>query len=170
MADQNLPIKFAETVEFVVPPFRNRPELYLSFTNIDSGEKRLREAQLVNPATYAELEYTYGEGYREAKKNLTLVGYEIAQADKILRQIKSEHLIDHYPAFLKEKGIKDNASMREAYLEQQEEYVQANDRLSALKALEQHLENKIRVFENVSRYMKKQMDILIRSGINPNKY
>lgn len=170
MDNQNLPVKFAQTVELIVPPFKERPELYLTFDKIDEGEKRLREAQLVNPATYAELEYTYGEGYRQAKTHITVVGYEIAQAEKIMRRLKSEYLIDEYPKFLKETGLKDNAQVRDGYLEKQADYVAAVERINALKALESHLENKVKVFENVSRYMKKQMDILIRSGINPNKY
>lgn len=165
MDDQNLPVKFASTVELVVPPFLERPSLHLSFDKIDEGEIRLKEAQLVSPLTYGELEYTYGEGYRQAKKHLTVVGYEMAQAEKIIRRLKSEFLLDVYPGFLKENSLKDNASIRDAFLEKQEVYVAAMDRYNALKALEHHLENKIKVFENVSRYMKKQMDIVLRSGI-----
>lgn len=167
---QNLPIKFAETVEFTIPPLMHRPEVYLSFTHIREGESRLREAQLVNPATYAELEFTYGEGYREAKKNLSLVGYEIMQAEKMIRKLKSEYLIDEYPDFLSNSKLKDSNATKDAFLTKKDDYVQAVDRLDSLKALESLLEGKVKVFENVSRYMKKQMDILIRSGIDPNKY
>lgn len=170
MSNQNLPVKFAETVELTIPPFKERPEVYLTFSNIVGAEKRIREAQLVNMSTYSELEYTYGEGYREAKNHITTVGYEIMQADKIIRRLKSEYLLDVYPKFLKEAGLKDNASVRDGFLEKQEDYVAAVDRLNALKALEQLLDNKVRVFENVSRWMKKQMDITLRSGIDPNKY
>lgn len=170
MADQNLPVKFAETREVIIPPLGERPEVYLPFNKIFEGESRLYEAQTVNPSTYSELEYTYGEGYREAKTHLAVVGYEIAQTDKMLQKIKSEHIIDHYPEFLKETKVRDSASVRDAFLAKQSDYMEAVERLNALKALEKHMENKVKVFENVSRYMKKQMDILIRSGINPNKY
>lgn len=170
MSNQNLPVKFAQTVELTIPPFQERPEIYLTFDKIDEGEKRLREAQYVNPATYSELEFTYGEGYRQAKTHITVVGYEIMQVEKIARRLKAEYLLDDYPKFLKESGIKDNASIRDAFLEKQPDYIAAIDRLNALKALEQLLDNKVKVFENVSRYMKKQMDIVIRSGINSNKY
>jgi hypothetical protein len=170
MSNQGLPVKFAQTVELTIPPFKERPEVHLNFSQIDEGEKRLREAQYVNPSTYSELEFTYGEGYRQARTHITVIGYEMAQTDKIIRRLKAEYLLDEYPKFLKESGIKDNASIRDAFLEKQADYVAAVDRLNALKALEQLMENKVRVFENVSRYMKKQMDILIRSGINPDKY
>jgi hypothetical protein len=39
-----------------------------------------------------------------------------------------------------------------------------------LQALENLLEGKVKVVENVCRYMRKSMDMIIRSGIDPNKY
>jgi len=167
---QLLPIQFAECVEFVIPEFDTRPAISLSFNNIAEGEGRLVEARAVNGGTYSDLEYCFNEGYREAKKNLSIVGYELAQANKILRKFKSEYLIDEYPDFLKEKKIKDSASIREAFLERQKDYVSARDRIDMLNALFFLLEGKIKVFENVCRYMKKEMDILIRSGCTGNKY
>ena len=170
MSDQTLPIKFAESVEFTIPEFDTRLPVSLDFSSIAEGEKRLVEAKAVTGATYSELEYTYNEGYREAKKNLTIVGYEIAQAEKIVRRLKSEHILDEYPDFLKTLSLKDNATIRDAFLERQADYVSAVDRVSMLKALESLLDGKIKVFENVCRYMKKEMDILIRSGMTSDKY
>jgi len=170
MSDQILPIKFAECVEFTIPAFDTRPPVSLIFTSISEGEKRLIEARLVNGGTYSDLEYCFNEGYREAKKNLSTVGYEISQAKKILRRIKSQYILDVYPKFLKENGLKDNACNREAFLEKQADFVSAQDRLDMLLALESLVEGKIKVFENVCRYMKKEMDILIRSGMTGNKY
>ena len=168
--DQKLPVKFADCVEFLIPEFDTRSAISLDFTKISQGESRLIEAKAVNGATYSELEYVFNEGYREARKNLSIIGYEVAQANKRLRQVKSKAILDEYPEFLKEKGLKDNACNRDAYLEKQEEYVAAQDRLDMLKALENLTEGKIKVFENVCRYMKKEMDILIRSGFTGNKY
>ncbi len=167
---QTLPIKFAESVEFTVPEFDTRPSVHLNFSSIKEGEKRLIEAQLVNPATYSELEFCYNEGYREGRTNLSVIGYEVTQAERIVRKIRGEYILDEYPGFLKERGLKDNGANREAYLERQDDYVAAVERVAMLKALEHLLEGKVKVFENVCRYMKKQMDILIRSGINSNKY
>lgn len=170
MSDQNLPINFTEENALVIPPFEDRPPVAVDFGKIREGESRIIEAKMVNPATYNELEFTFNEGYREAKKNLSVIGYEIAQAERIARKIKSEHLIDEYPTFLKDKKLKDNAAIREAFLEQQEDYVEAMERINMLKALESLMDGKIKVFENVCRYMKKTMDITLRSGIDPNKY
>lgn len=169
--DQQLPVKFAECVEFTIPEFDTRPPVKLDFTRIREGEDRLLEAKVVNPATYKELEYTFNEGYRASKTNLSMVRYEIMQAERIIRKVKSEYLLDEYPTFIKDRKLNDNTANREAFLERQQKYVDARDRLDMLTALEHLVEGKIKVFENVCRYMRKEMDILIRSGsIDPNKY
>lgn len=170
MSDKTLPVNFADKTTLTVPPTGNREALPLDLTKVREGESRLIEAKTVNPATYTELEFTFNEGYRQAKKNLSVIGYEIGQAEKDIRQIKSIYLIDEYPDFLRDKKLKDNAANREAFLERQEEYVVAMDRVNMLKSLESLLEGKVKVFENVCRYMKKSMDLVIRSGIDPNKY
>ena len=171
MSEQTLPVKFADVVELDIPPFDDRPAITLEFTSIKEGEKRLIEAKVVNPATYSELEYSFNEGYREAKKNLSIIGYEITQAERIQRRIKSELILDEYPFFLRENKLRDSATIRDAFLERNQLYVDAQERINMLKAMESLVDGKIRVFENVCRFMRKGMDILIRRGsINPNKY
>lgn len=167
--DQHLPTQFTEYVNFVIPEFGARPAIKINLTKTKEGENRLIEARVVNPATYNDLEYTFNEGYRESKVSLSLVGYEKLHAEKVVRKIKSEILLDEYPSFIKEAKLNDNSANREAFLESKDEYSKAVDRVIMLKALEQYLEGKIKVFENVCRYMKKQMDIIIRSG-NVDKY
>lgn len=170
MSNQLLPAKFEQAVELAIPQFDDRPVVTLNFSNIKEGERRLIEARLVNPITYSDLEHSFNEGYREAKANLAVIGYEITQADRIFRRIRSELILDDYPIFLREKKMKDNATVRDAFLEKNPSYVDAQERINMLKAMEALVDGKIRVFENVCRYMRKQMDILIRSGVNSNKY
>jgi len=171
MSDQTLPVKFTDVVELDIPKFDDRPVITLEFSSIKEGERRLIEAKVVNPATYSELEYSFNEGYREAKKNLSIIGYEITQAERIQRRIKSELILDEYPNFLKENKLRDNSTIRDAFLERNQPYVDAQERINMLKAMESLVDGKIRVFENVCRYMKKNMDLLIRSGsMNSNKY
>jgi len=168
--DSNLPVNFTDQSKLTIPPSQNRPAIDIDMGKIREGEERLLEAKVVNPATYTELEFIFNEGYREAKKNLAAIGYEITQADRRIRQVKSIYILDEYPAFIKESKLNDNATNREAFLERQTDYVEAIERMNQLKALESLMEGKIKVFENVCRYMRKSMDIVIRSGINPNKY
>lgn len=170
MSEQNLPTNFINTTTFTIPAFDERSAVSLNFTKVREGEARIIEAKVVNPATYPDLEYCFNEGYREGKANLSAIGYEIAQAQKIIRQYKSRYLLDEYPEFLKERKLKDNAANRDAFLERQDDYVAAVDRLNMLQALEHLVEGKMKVFENVCRYMRKYMDTVVRSGINPNKY
>lgn len=168
--DQKLPTNYTERAEITIPEFGSTPKITLNITKIREGEERLLDAKVVNPGTYSDLEYAFNEGYREAKSHLSQVGYEITVAKKALRAAKSKYLLDEYPEFLKESRLKDNASVRDAFLERQEEYVAAQDRIDMLTALESLLEGKVKVFENVCRYMRKEMDIIIRSGVDPNKY
>jgi len=167
---QQLPINYTETAELTIPKFGSVPQVTLDVTAIRDGENRLIEAKVVNGGTYNELEYVFNEGYRQAKKHLSVIGYQITLAKKALREAKSRAILDEYPEFLKESKLKDNATVRDAYLERQVDYVSAQDRIDMLLALESLIEGKIKVFENVCRYMKKQIDLTIRSGIDSNKY
>jgi len=157
--------------ELIVPPFNGSQSIALPLSSIREGERRLIEAKMVNAATYADLEYCFGEGYREAKKNMAILGFEITKAEKALREAKSIAILDEYPQFLKDNQLKDNSTVRDAFLERQKSYVIAQDRIDMLKAMLELMEGKIKVFENTSRYMRKEMDLLIRSGvIDSNKY
>jgi len=160
-----------DTFELTIPAFKSTEPIKVVMSNIKEAERRLVEAKMVNPATYSELEYIFGEGYREAKKNLSMIGYELTKAEKALREAKSIAILDEYPQFLKEQGLKDNATLRDAFLERQPDYVAAQDRIDYLKAVIDLLEGKVKVFENVCRYMRKEADFIIRSGaIDSNKY
>jgi hypothetical protein len=162
---------FTENHCLTIPSLNGDGVTTLDISNIKEGERRLIEAKMVNPATYSELEYTFGEGYREARKHLSFLGYEIAKASKKQNDIKARLLIDEYNGFLKEKSLKDNSSIRDAFLQVNPEFVSCQDRIDMLNALVSFLEGKVKVFENVTRYMRKEMDLHIRGGvINGNKY
>jgi len=147
-----------------------QPALTVDLSPIRTAEARLVEAQHVNPMTYSNLEYVYGEGYRCAKRELSTIGYQIALAAKQQRKVRSEALLDEYKEFLADRGLKDSAAIRDAFLETKSDYIEAQDRIDQLRAIETLLEGKIKVFENVCRYMRKQMDIIIRSGVDATKY
>jgi len=170
MSEQQLPVQFNQLAEFNIPEFGEIEAQILDVRSIKEGESRILETRIVNGGTYNELEFVMNEGYREAKKNLTLVGYNKLLTEKAIRMAKSEALLDEYGVFIKEKGLKDSAAIREAFLQTKEVYVQATDRLNMLTAIESLMEGKIKVFENVCRYMRKEMDIRVRSGMASNIY
>ena len=160
-----------EGLDITLPEFRGLPSVRLEMSSLKTAERRLIEAKTVTPSTYNELEYVFNEAYREIKKNLSVIGYQILKTQNELEKSKASALLDKYPEFLKDKGSKfDNASTRDAFLARDEDYMSAKERLDTLKALEIFLEGKVKVMENVSRYMKTAMQLIIRSGSSDLPY
>lgn len=153
-----------------LPALGKIPELKLSMEKIVEAEKRLLEAKTVNPVTYADLESCYNESYRDLKRHLSSIGYNIAMAEKSMENAKANVLLDIYPNYIEANGIKDNADIRKALLARDETYSAALDRYNQLKALESNFDGKVKVLENVCRYMRKQMDLLLRSGMSNRDY
>ena len=44
------------------------------------------------------------------------------------------------------------------------DYVAANEHLNKLEAMLEHFESHMKIMENTSRFLKKQMDYIIRNG------
>jgi len=156
-----------------LPQFGKAPALSMDMSNIRQAEARIIEAKNVNPSTYAELEHSYNEAYRDLKKYLSAIGYQIVFAEKAMEEAKADILLDSYPAFLEEKGIKktqDNADLRKAFMARDPEYQACLDRINQLRALESNFDGKIKVLENTCRYMRKQMDLILRSGMSNSDY
>jgi hypothetical protein len=172
MSDHNIPSNaFSDDLSIQLPEFRGLPSITVNMTALKTAERRLIEAKTVTPSTYTDLEHTFNEAYRELKRNLSTVGYQIMKTKSEMDKIKSGILLDKYPEFLKEKGSKfDNASMRDAFIHRDPDYEQARDRLDSLTALEVFLEGRVKVMENVSRYMRNAMQLIIRSGVNTDVY
>ena len=169
MENQTLPIEFAKTTEFTIPSFRTRPEIHLDMTAIYQGEYRMLEAKNINPAIYGDLEVLFTSGEGQARKLVAVVGYEVAQAKKIMKMIESELILDEWTDFKKEKNLADNATNRNAFLNSKEVYLAAQDRIDMLVALETLIDGKVKVFQEARRHMRKQVDIILR-GIAINKY
>jgi len=167
------PNTFNDNLQVQLPAFRGLPAMSLELTALKTAERRLIEAKTVNPSTYTDLEHTFNEAYRELKRNLATIGYQILRVKNEIEKSKASALLDKYPEFLKGKGSRfDNAAVRDAFLARDEDYMEAKERLDSLTALEVFLEGRIKVMENVSRYMRNAMQLIIRSGvpINPGYY
>jgi hypothetical protein len=151
----------------VLPPFHKAPEMRLDMDNIIEAEMRIHESKMVSPVTYADLEHCYNEAYRDLRRHLSTVGYQIAMAEKAIEEAKATVLLDKYPEFMAGKPKShDNADLRKAFLIRDEHYAAALDRFNQLKAVESSLDGKIKVMENVCRYMRKKMDLILRSGLS----
>jgi prefoldin subunit 5 len=155
----------------VLPAFGKAPALKMEMANIRHAEKRLIEAKTVNPFTYADLEHTFNEAYRDLKKHIAAIGYSLTMAQKSLEDAKADVILGSYAEAMKDKPKShDTLDMRNAYLTRDEAYSAALERIAQLKALESNMDGKIKVMENVCRYMRKQMDLILRSGMTNKDY
>lgn len=153
----------------VLPAFGKYPALPLDMGKIQEAERRYLEAKDVNPVTYVDLEHTFNESYRDIKRHITSIEHTMRLTEKAIEEAKANVFLDRYPEYLESKGIKgskDTAQLRNAFLSRDDEYNAALDRLNQLKALLSMFENKLKITENVCRYMRKQMDLIIRSGLS----
>lgn len=155
----------------VLPAFGKAPELKMEMKNIRFAEQRLIEAKTVNPFTYADLEHTFNEAYRDLKKHVAAIGYSITMAQKSIEDAKADVILGSYAEAMEGKPKShDTLDMRNAYLTRDPAYSAALERLAQLKALESNMDGKIKVMENVCRYMRKQMDLILRSGMSNADY
>jgi hypothetical protein len=155
----------------VIPTFKSLPALSLDMKNIREAESRFIEAKTVNPVTYSELESCFNEGYRDLRKYLSLIGFQITQAEKLIEDAKADVFLDKYPTYMDGKPKShDTSDVRKAFLSRDPDYQAALDKFNQLKALESHFDGKIKVIENVCRYMRKKMDLILRSGLSSTDY
>lgn len=151
----------------VIPSFGKSPSLLLDMVKIREAEQRILEAKTVNPSTYADLEHSFNESYRDLKRHLSAIGYQLAMSEKALREAKANVILGSYAEHMQGKPkYQDNADLRDAFLMKDPDYLAAMDRVAQLKALESNFDGKIKVMENVCRYMRKKMDLLLRSGLS----
>ena len=160
--------KGQSTIE--LPAFGGQTASFLSVFALREAEKRLIEAKNVNPSTYGDLEACYAEAYQEIKRNISTVMYLIMKTEQELEKRKAIALMDKYPLYLENKPKAANtAEMRKAFISLDPEVQEAVDRLDSLKALEFFLDSRAKVMENVSRVIKKKIDLIIRSGLSDPK-
>lgn len=145
----------------------NLPALSFDITAAKTAEERLIETKMVNPVTYVELEFVLNEAYRELKQVVGNVGYHILKTEDALEKAKAHVILDKYPSFIENKPKSvDNADYRKAFIALDPSVQEIKDRLDVLKTLESLLESRIKVLEKASSYMKKRMDLIIKSGLS----
>jgi hypothetical protein len=153
----------------VVPAFKNCQELKL---NVSGYKKAITSMPLVKnlvPTNYSNLEYTFQEAWREARVNAIKVGDAIKKAKQNIEEIKADIILTEIPKLLEgHPKTKDNTDFRKAVISKNENYKQASEYLEKLEALEAHFDSHMKIMENTSRFMKKQMDYYIRSGVISN--
>jgi hypothetical protein len=156
-----------DKAKMVIPGFQGSPPIVMPIAATRESEARFIEVKTVNPITYTDLEHTFNESYRELKQHLATIGYQLEMAKKALRNAQSRVMLDLYPDFIKDKPkTYDNSHVRDAFLMRDKEYADAIDRIAMLTALESFMDGRIKTVENVCRYMRKRMDLVLRSGLS----
>jgi lipopolysaccharide biosynthesis regulator YciM len=155
-----------------IPAFGRSKEAFLDLSFSREAEARALEIKMVNPITYPELEIMVTRAYQELRRNQSVVGFLLSEAERMEEEAKADALLDKYPEFLKERPKSmDNADTRKAFLTKDSNYTSCKDRVDMLKATESFVDGKIKTMEKLSSFMKKQMDLIIRSGMtNHNMY
>lgn len=152
-----------------VSSFGKSPALSFDMTNIRVAESRIPEVERVNVSTYVNLEHTFNAAYRELKNYLSQVGYAKAMAAKAIDEAKADVILGSYADFMQGKPkYTDNSHMREAFITKDPAYTAAYEHHAKLQAMEEVLDGKIKVLENVCRYMRKKMDLILRNGPGEN--
>lgn len=153
----------------IIPAFKHCQELKL---NVSGYKKAMTNMHLVKnlvPTNYSNLEYTFQEAWREARVNAIKVGDAIKKARQNIEEIKADIILTEIPKLLEgHPKTKDNTDFRKAVIAKNEDYKKATEYLEKLEALEAHFDSHMKIMENTSRFMKKQMDYYIRSGVISN--
>jgi hypothetical protein len=149
----------------VVPAFRHCPELKLSTSGWETAMSRFHEAKNIVPAQYSNLELCFQEAWRESKRNAIAVGDAIKKAKQNIEEVKADIILEEIPKLLEElPKSANNADFRKAVMTKNSDYVAANEHLNKLEAMLEHFESHMKIMENTSRFLKKQMDYIIRNG------
>jgi hypothetical protein len=154
------------TTSIVVPSYRHCKELVLSNVSWQNAMARIRETQNLVASNYSSLEFTFQEAWRESKRNAIAVGDAVKKAMQNIEEIKADIILDEIPK-LSESMPKasNNSDFRKAVFARNEDLKKATEHLDKLEALLQHYESHMKIMENTSRFLKKQMDYYIRSGV-----
>lgn len=148
-----------------VPEFKNCKELRLSVNSWHLAKARMKEVQNLVPANYSSLEFTFQEAWRESRRNAIIIGDAIKKAQQNIEEIKADIILTEIPKLLDElPKSANNTDFRKAIIFKNPDYKQANEYLEQLQALLAHTESTMKIMENTSRFMKKQMDYIIRNG------
>ena len=149
----------------VVPAFMHCREMKLNMVNWTVAIKRFHEAKNVVPAMYSDLESDFQSAWRESKTNAIIIGEGLRKAKQNIAEIKSDIILDEIPKALGDSPKSaNNADFRNAIMNRNVEYKDAMEHLGKLEAMLEHFESHMKTLENTSRFLKKQMDYIVRNG------
>lgn len=120
--------------------------LVIDLTNTFAAEARLEEIRTANYGSATELMGYMNVAANDAQKYLGLIQYELLMAKKNYDKRKAILILDFLPDFIKEKGLKPNEDIREAFIIRDPEAYQLRDRIECLTAALYMIEGKVKSF------------------------
>ena len=130
--------------------------------------QRFPEAKTLVASNYLDLEFTFQEAWRESKRNAIQVGDALKKAKQNVEEIKADIIFEEIPKLMETmpKGVTGNADFRKAVISRNEDYKKAQEHVEKLEAMLEHFESHMKIMENTSRFLKKQMDYFKNLGIS----
>lgn len=150
-----------QTATSIVCPSVDGQAVVLDMAQVYAIEARVQEVAFVNHTKAPELLARFNEAWLYVQKHMTTLKYELLRAERAANKIKSVILLDKIPVILKAKGLVSPKSpagsedLRNAILDQDEEYQEALDQTQKLKCVIELLKGKMDGFEMAFTSVKK---------------
>jgi len=149
--------------------------LALDLDHVFKAERRLEDVKTCNPDNVSELMGEMNVAANESAKYMSWIQYELLMAKKNYDKRKAILILDYLPDFLKDKGLKPNEDVREAFITKDDTAFQLRDRIDCLTAAFYMLENKLKSFVRAFNAAKSVADSrrgqatapITRPGPNP---
>lgn len=161
------PLLQSETA--IVCPIVDAAPQVIDLTEVNRIEARVEEVAFVTAAKAPELMARFNEAYLYVHKHICLLEYELVRAQRQANKIRSIILLDKAPVILEQKGLLSGRSksgsedLRNAILDQDEEYQEALDQTHKVECIIELLRGKLKGFEWAYTSVKK---ILGESAFN----
>jgi hypothetical protein len=144
----------------------NSHSLRIDVAHLKEAEARFHEIRTVNPASYAELESVFGKAYREQKSQSRKIEVHVLKLKAELDHIGNKMIFDEYPLFLEANPkVRDSADTRQRFVNNSPEVIKLKERIGMLEIANKICQDKVQDMENNCKVLRKQMDLIIKSGV-----
>lgn len=149
----------AETALTVrIVPKDGLTEYNIKLTRVLTAEARGEEIACVTPAKAPELLMTFNRAYLDASEAHSRLKYEETRAETAVALIRSTILLEKIPKILEEKKLSSSADVRQAIIDADPEFREAQERLDLIQAMIEYVKGKAKFLENCYTAVKKIMD------------
>ena len=149
----------------------NSHSLRIDVAHLKEAEARFHEIRTVNPATFAELELVLSRAHREQRAQSRKIEVHILKLKAELENASNRLIFDVYPSFLEaHPKIKDSSDTRARFISNDPVVVKLKERIGMLEIANKICQDKSFEMENGWKILRKQMDLIIKSGVPFNLY